>query len=209
VRWRDPRLAALAHVARGVTEAPSAFARPPTLTDDELLHAVALAAYFGHLNRIADAVGVPLDYPVAHEPPHAVPSVPALLPGRLPSGRTAKLSIASRPATAEKVADWDAYVFERDTPLLSRERRARIARRVELLLGNRVEELAPVDELDADLRALADRITLAPWQLDAATYAPLRARGFDDAALFDACVVASTAGVGGRIAVALAAIAED
>ncbi|MBX3154529.1 MAG: hypothetical protein KF773_00890 [Deltaproteobacteria bacterium] len=193
-----------------MTEAPWQLVHPPALSDDELLHAVALSAYFGHLNRIADAVAVPLDYAVEHEPPHAEPSVPPLAIAPAPITTTARLSLAARPATAAQLAVWTAYALERDTPLLSRDRRARIVRRVERLVGTReAEELPCVDELDADLRALTDRVTLAPWQLDGATYAPLRARGFDDAAIFDACVVATTAGVVARIDVALAALARQ
>ena len=54
------------------------------LDDAELLHAIALSAYFGHLNRIADAVAVPLDYDVRTsrriaDPRRPVPAAPAPL----------------------------------------------------------------------------------------------------------------------------------
>jgi alkylhydroperoxidase family enzyme len=65
---------------------------------------------------------------------------------------------------------------------------------------------APVSDFDPDIRALAEMVTLAPWQLVDGSFAALRARGFDDAALFEVCVVASTAGVGSRIRVALASM---
>jgi alkylhydroperoxidase family enzyme len=53
------------------------------------------------------------------------------------------------------------------------------------------------------LLELADRVTLAPWTFSEASYAPLRAAGLGDRDLFDACVVASAAGVCSRIEVAL------
>jgi alkylhydroperoxidase family enzyme len=199
----------LATIAWHVTEHPSLVPRLPNLSDDEVLHTVALSAYFGHLNRIADAVGVPLDYPVKHTPSHAEPAVPALVGVNANVTKTKKptITIEQRPATAEKLADWAAYVFDRDTEALARERRVRIRRHVELLLGAH-EATVVGDDLERDLLALTDIVTLAPWKIDDATYAPLRARGFDDAALFDACVVATTAGVTARITVALAALAR-
>src|SRR6185295_19034111 len=85
-RWPEPRVRSLAELAATVTEAPWRLsrgvherARDAGLTDDDVLHAIALAAYFGHLNRIADAVAVPLDYDVRHVPPRAEPAVPPLL----------------------------------------------------------------------------------------------------------------------------------
>jgi hypothetical protein len=189
----------LAALALAVTETP--WLRPAReLPADIRVHAIALAAFFGHLNRIADAVAVPLDYRVAHEPPHADPSTPALAPAPEVAARTFDLS--ARPATASAIASWRAYVFERDAPL-ARGQRALIARRVGALLGHLVEGPEPATALDRDLLALADLVTLAPWQLADPSLAPLRAHGFDDAAIFDAVVTASTAGVVSRIAVAL------
>ena len=189
----------LAALAGAVTETPR---QVPVLElpADVRVHAIALAAFFGHLNRIADAVAVPLDYRVAHEPPHADPSTPALAPAPEVVARTFDLS--ARPATAAALASWYAYVFERDAPL-ARAHRAVIARRVGALLGHLVEGPAPATSLERDLLALADTVTLAPWQLGDASYAPLRTHGLDDAAIFDVVVTASTAGVVSRIAVAL------
>lgn len=81
--------------------------------------------------------------------------------------------------------------------------RARIAAAVAAWLG---DGTVTVPALDPELRALAETVTLAPWQLTDASFAPLRARGFDDAQLFAICVAASTAGVGSRIRVALASL---
>lgn len=201
-RWPAPRVRALAALAVTVTETPWRPLRElAELPREALVHAVALIAYFGHLNRIADAVGVPLDYEVAARPPPAEPATPALEPA--PSSAAISLDLDARPATRDAIAAWQTYVMEREAPL-DRRQRALIARRVAALLGQQVDGPSPSSELDATLLALADRVTLAPWSLDAAAYSPLRAAGFDDAGIFDTVVVASTAGVPARIAVALA-----
>ena len=49
----EPRTLSRAHHDRAIDAG---------LSDDDILHAILLSAYFGHLNRIADAVAVPLDY---------------------------------------------------------------------------------------------------------------------------------------------------
>jgi len=203
-RWPDPRLRALAELAVTVTVAPWTLARAHTgpLSADEITHAVALSAYFGHLNRIADAVGVPLDYNVQRPPAAVEANVPPYAP--------APTTIASAPAlaretTAAALAAWTAYVMDRDARL-TREQRAMIARRVAQLTGLEVVGGSPSSAIDHELLALADQITLAPWRLGPASYTALRAAGFDDAALFDACVTATTAGVTARIGVALAAL---
>ena len=191
-----PRQRALIDVTRIVTEAPWELRRAHAgeLADDALLHAIALSSYFGHLNRIADAVAVPLDYDVRHMPPPADPSVAALAPAPAPLAGAPAIELAARPATAAALAAWQAHAFGDDDP---------IAGWVAGWLGD--ARLAPRDG-DADLRRLAELVTLAPWQLDDRAFAPLRARGWTDAALFAAVVAASTAGVVSRIHVALVAL---
>jgi len=205
-RWPDPRLRALAELAVTVTVAPWTLARARLgpLSADEITHAVALSAYFGHLNRIADAVGVPLDYNVQRPPADVEPTVPPYAP--------APTAIASAPALAREtttaaLAAWTAYVMDRDARL-TRSQRAMIARRVAELTGIAVAGGSPASAIDHELLALADQITLAPWRLGPTSYTALRAAGFDDDALFDACVTATTAGVTARISVALDAIAK-
>ena len=56
-------------------------------------------------------------------------------------------------------------------------------------------------------RRLVEQVTLAPWQLGDDSFAPLRAIGYGDAALFDACAAASSFGVFSRLRVALIALA--
>jgi alkylhydroperoxidase family enzyme len=209
-RWPGPRQRVIAELAMTVTEAPwrlSAHTRARAadvgLDDEALIHLVALSAFFGHLNRIADAVGVALDYAVRYPAPHAEPATPRYetAPAVLATG--AMLSLAQRTPTAEALAAWRTYVMDRDAPL-SRTEREQVAARVAGLLG----AAPPTDTGDPVLRELADVVTLAPWALGDDAFAALRARGADDAAIFDACVVASTAGVLARIAVAFAALAR-
>ena len=208
-RWPEPRQRALAAVAAIVTETPWRLSRASAgpLDDDALLHTIALASYFGHLNRIADAVAVPLDYQVRFEPPHAEPATPALLPapGLLGGGRI--LELERRPTTAAALATWRSYVMEHDSPTLTRECRAMIEHRVATLLGAPVELVRePSSKIDHALLALAELVTLAPWQLGDHAFEPLRGEGFTDAALFEACAVASSVGVWARIAVATIAV---
>ena len=211
-----PRRQALLDIARLVTIEPWTLSRTKLkqwhdagLTDDDVLHAVALSSYFGHLNRIADATAVPLDYDVRNVPAHADPATPPWPEApRLVTGRAA-IDIASRPATAAALTEWKTYMFHRDAPL-TRRQRTLIVRHVAAWLGDGGIS-SPADltanTLDDALRALAQTVTLAPWQLSDASYEPLRATGFDDAALFDVVATATSAGVFSRIAVALAALA--
>jgi alkylhydroperoxidase family enzyme len=207
---KDARQRALIELTRIVTIAPwtltrefHARANADGLSDDDLLHAIALSAYFGHLNRIADAVGVPLDYPVAIAAPLADPSRSPFEPAPEALAGDGALPLSRRPGTHAALADWQAYLADKPAPLSADTRRA-IAHHAAKLVGDRAEPSA----LDDEIRTLADLVTLAPWRLTDDAYRPLRARGFDDVALFDVCVTASTAGVAARIAVASRALAR-
>ena len=208
----------LAELTVLVTEAPwtlscmhRARAHQAGLSDEDILHAIELSSYFGHLNRIADAVAVPLDYEVEIMPPTADPSVaPWPSSPNLVVGRPA-IEASLRPATANALASWRTYMFDRDAPLTRRQRTV-IARWVALWLGD--GGISPPDDLtfnplDDALRALAEQVTLSPWTLGDHSFDELRAEGFDDAALFDACAVASTTGVLSRITVALSALGRE
>jgi hypothetical protein len=188
-----PRQRALIEVATTVTHAPWRLRRPAELDDDSLLHAIALASYFGHLNRIADAVAVPLDYDVRHMPPAVDPSIAALAPAPSPVTGEPALSLDTRPATRDALAAWTAHVTADPA----------IASWVAHWLGD--PRLPPLDG-DPEIRRLAELVTLAPWQLDDRAFAPLRARGWGDAQIFDVVVAATTAGVTSRIHVALVAL---
>ncbi len=213
----EPRQRALVELATAVTTAPWTLsrahhtrAREAGLTDDDVLHAIALSSYFGHLNRVADAVAVPLDYEVQLAAPAADPTAPALDPAPRPIAGKPAIELASRPATAAAIAEWRSYLYNRDAPL-TRRQRTLIVRLVARWLGDAgissPEDLT-ANPLDDALRTLVEQVTLAPWQLSGASFAPLRAHGFDDAALFDACVTASSAGVWVRVEVALVALAS-
>ena len=213
--WPQPRTRSLVELTITVTEAPGKLTRAhydraieAGLSDDDILQAILLAAYFGHLNRIADAVAVPLDYQVRHLPPPVDPSVAALPPATEPIVGKHAIEVSKRPSTAAALADWRGYIFARDTPL-TRRQRTLIARWVALWLGDGGIS-TPTDmtgnPLDDALRAVAEKITLAPWQLASETFAPLRAAGFTDEVLFDICATASSAGMFSRIEVALIAL---
>ncbi|HUJ62203.1 MAG TPA: hypothetical protein VLX92_27035 [Kofleriaceae bacterium] len=217
VETGDRRMQLLVELATTVARAPWTLGRVDRtrahaagLDDADLLHAIALAALFGHLNRIADAVGVPLDYAVALDVPQIDPAAPQLAPA--PASLTGREAIdpGGRPATARALADWRGYMFQRDAPL-TRRQRTLIARWVATWLGD--GGISAPDDLtnnphDDLLRALAEQITLAPWRLGEDSFAPLRAIGFDDVALFDVCATASSAGVFSRLNVALVALAR-
>jgi hypothetical protein len=205
----------LVELATAVTEQPWALsrvhlarARSAGLSDADVLHAVALAAFFGHLNRIADAVAVPLDYQVTHAAPAADRSTPPLAPAPIWLVGRPALDLGTRAGTAQAIADWRTYMFQRDAPL-TRRQRTLIARHVAAWVGDGGIS-TPADltanPLDDALRVLAEQVTLAPWQLCDDSFTALRRAGFDDAALFDVVATASSAGVFSRIEVALVAL---
>jgi hypothetical protein len=217
-RHPDPTVRALVHLAVAVTEHPwaitgaeLALARSAGLDDAGVLHAVLQASLFGHFNRIADAVGVDLDYPDSFGAPHVEPATPPYLwPASVPDLSVARpIELASRTGAVDLAAAWEQYALERDAPL-TRGQRALIAAAVAVRLGDSSRTpLAPESDLDRALVDLADVVTLAPWRLGPAAYTPLRVAGLaDDSAVFDAVATASSAGVFSRIRVTLAALAR-
>jgi alkylhydroperoxidase family enzyme len=213
----NSRMKMIAELTTIVTEAPWTLSRAHLslahtagLGDEDILHVIMLSSYFGHLNRIADATGVGLDYQVKLATPHPDPSIaPWPNAPELVTGRPA-IDVSRRPATAAALAEWRSYAFYRDSPL-ARRQRTLIARWVATWLGD--GGISPptdltVNPLDDTLRAVAETITLAPWRIKDETFAPLRASGFDDAAIFDVCATATSAGVFSRIEVALAALSS-
>ena len=206
----------LAELAIVVTEAPWTLSRSylqrahkAGLGDEDILHAIALCSYFGHLNRIADAVAAPLDYTVKLTPPQPDASVePWSAAPELVVGRPA-IDVARRPATANAFTEWRHYIFYSHDAPLTRRQRTLIARWVATWLGD--GGISPPTDLttnpiDEALRQVAEVITLAPWKITDATFAPLREKGYDDAGIFDVCATATSAGVFSRIEVALVAL---
>ena len=224
-RAADPVHRALVRLVTRVTEMPWALSRrdhklanEAGLDDPSILHAVMLSAYFGHLNRIADAVGIELDYNVAIAPVRAEPATPPYLapqPELWPAPSAPRtIDLAVRPGAAPALGAWRAHVLEREAPL-SLHQRAVIARAVAERLGDaagvkRHADATPKDAVDQALVVLADEVTLAPWALGSATIANLRRVGLtDDAAIFDALSTATSSTTFSRIEVALSALARD
>jgi len=215
--WPDPRLRMLAELAHSVTTGPWTLSRKQlsraytaSLSDEDVLHLVALAAYVGHVDRLSDRVDVPLDAERTLEPYRAdtaaqvFSSAPKLVVGR------PAIDPSRRPVTQAALAEWRTYAFYRDTPI-SRRTRTLVARWVAMWLGD--GGISPPTDLtgnphDDAFRAFAETITLAPWTVDDGTLAPLRDNGFDDAAILDATATITSAGVFSRIEVALAALAS-
>jgi uncharacterized protein YciW len=216
-RWPDPRRRMIAELAAIVTTSPWTLTREhlsrahsATLSDEDVLHVIALSSYFGHLNRIADVVAVPLDYPnpFAVPPPDREvapwPSAPKLL------ARRPAIDLGRRPLTQTSLTEWKSYIFYRDTPL-TRRQRTLLARWVATWLGD--GGISPPTDLTANqhddaLRIYAELVTLAPWRIGNAELAALRILGWDDATIFDATATISSAGVFSRIEVALASLAS-
>lgn len=208
----------IAGLAGLVTEAPwtlratdLARAIAAGVDEETVLHVIALASFFGYLNRVADAVGIELDYDVALPPPPdpETPPLPRPAPPDWPFPERAPLAIADRAETAAAIAAWREHVLGRDAPL-SLARRGLIARTVAESLGDldgvRQNVVAPRDAVEVAIGAYAELLTRAPWRLGAEAIAPLRAGGLDDEALFDVIATASFATFTSRLAVALAAL---
>jgi hypothetical protein len=218
-RHPDAVVRALVRLAVGVTEHPWALsgldltqAREAGLADKAVLHAVLQSCLFGHFNRVADAVGVELDYPDRFGAPHVEPATPPYLRPDVPPDQSAAqpVPLDSWPEVGALARQWEAYALERDAPL-TRRQRAVVAAAVAERLGDTTREaVAPGTDLEAALVELADVVTLAPWRLGPEAYARVRELGLaDDADVFDAVATASSAGVASRIRVSLAAFARQ
>jgi hypothetical protein len=217
-RHSDSTVRALARLTVDVTERPWALtgadlaaARAGGLDDAGILHAILQTSLFGHLNRIADAVGVDADYPDSFGAPHVEPATPPYLrPQCAPDPDAARpIELGARTGAADLLAMWRAHALDRDVPL-TRRHRALIAHTVAVRLGDAsVEEAADHTPLDHALVDLAEMVTLAPWRLGPAAFAPLGPLGLaGDTEIFDAVATASSCTVFSRIAVTLAALAR-
>jgi alkylhydroperoxidase family enzyme len=217
----DPASRVIAGLARLVTEAPwtlergdLARARAAGLSDDLVLTVIALSTVFNYLNRMADSVGIELDYDVLIRPPAAVPETPAMARAELSAwpdpDAPQPLELSRKPALAAALADCRTYVMERDAPLSIPQRQV-IARAVAERLGDaatvrRLIHVEPRTEVDRALERFADVATLAPWRLGAETFELLRAALGAELAAFDAISVTAFANLASRLDVALAAL---
>lgn len=221
-RAADPAIRAMVQLVLGITETPWRLgpadrtrAHAAGLTDDMLLQLVLLSSFFGHLNRIADAVGVELDYPVTIAMPHAELATPPYLrppSGAWPAAGPHALDASLRPGVLAPLAAWRTHALQRSAPL-DLHQRAAIAHAVAERLGDAVTldefSAVPTTALEEALVTAADEVTLAPWRLGAATVSRLRAAGLaDDATIFDALATASACTTFSRIRVALAALSR-
>ncbi|HTJ45600.1 MAG TPA: hypothetical protein VL463_26035 [Kofleriaceae bacterium] len=210
---RDPRTKAIGGLARLVTEAPwtltrhdRARAHDAELDDATILHVIMLSSFFGYLNRVADAVGIELDYDVMVRPPPPDPETPPLVRpshDERPAPDQGPLTITMRPGAIEALAAWNDHVMERDAPL-TRAQRLLISRVAADTVGD--ASLPPPEPSDHPIVALTETIALAPWRLGEAALAPLREAGMSDEAIFDAISVAAFANFASRLNVALAAL---
>jgi hypothetical protein len=217
-RHPDPIVRALVRLAAAVTEHPWAItgdelarARAAGLDEAGILHAVLQASLFGHFNRIADAVGVDLDYPDRFHAPHVEPATPPYLsPTSAPDPQVPQpITLSSRPGAVDLAAAWERYALDREAPLTRRQRAVVAGAVAERLGDTSTPMLEPKTDLERALVDLADLVTLAPWRLGPSAYTRIRLLGMaDDAAVFDAVATASSVGVFSRIRVALAALAR-
>jgi hypothetical protein len=218
-RHPEPAIRALARLAVDVTERPWALtgadlarARAAGLDDERVLHAILQTSLFGHLNRIADAVGVEVDYPDSFGAPHVEPATPPYLwPECVPNpDARGPIDLASRAGAVELLSAWRAYSIDRDSNALTRRHRALIAYAVAVRLGDAsVSATEPRTPVETALVDLSDVVSLAPWRLGPAAFAPLRAARLpEDVQVFDAVATASSCTVFSRIAVTLAALAR-
>jgi len=135
-------MAALAELTRLVTRTPWALSRTHLarahsagLSDADVVQAIALSAYFGHLNRVADAVGVPLDYEVSFSVPPVDRAAAVFDTAPLDRAGRPAIDTAIRPETARTLSEWKTYAFYRDAPL-PRRQRTYLARCVAQWLGD-------------------------------------------------------------------------
>jgi hypothetical protein len=204
-----PRRKALVALAVGSAEAPwrlgpadLARARDAGLTDLEVVHAIALTGLFGHLNRIADAVEIDLDYEVIVGVPRAADQAPWPLADEILDAPRGALSIDLLEGAPAVLAAWREHVMTGDRPLPV-EDRVSIVRLVARMLGDAAPPAAPLPPGVADIVRVG---VTRPWALGEALMAA-RAR-FEPGALFDIASATASATAWSRIDVALRALSR-
>lgn len=169
--------------------------RTEGLSEEAIVQAIFVAAFFNYYPRVADGVGIEFDYE-SPLPRIAVDKTREPLP-RLASsdwnmamdGSTLP-TIAWAPHVMEKLEPWRKMHFERTVHLNPATRR---------LLGKTVaEELCDAgalgawkearaeNEVDAHLEAFARKLTRTPWAMDASDVQSLRDAGLSDVAILGA-----------------------
>jgi hypothetical protein len=130
------------------------------LDDAAVAQAVTVVAQFQHYTRMADAVGIELDYATPLPPLRIVPRDPAQRPMReewpAPGPRALDLE-RLRPATAQALATWRAQALERDggLPLADRLLLARTAADTCCDVAPELPEVTPITPRDHALVTFA------------------------------------------------------
>ena len=182
-------------------------------SDDELFYAVLGCAHFNYLNRMADGLGIRLEYETSLPPfevrdgsrrgagsANAGTSSPR--PGALPSGPGGEdalvAALAREPEIAALVREWRAHVF-RPSPGLGAAERLRLA-----MVASGVEEPGS-DRASRDgvLSAHADRLARRPWTVTEAHIDALRAAGLDDTAVLQLTALVAYVSFEGRVCAGL------
>ncbi len=214
------RAAALAGFAVALTEAP--WSLTPAAVERMAEHGFGAAAIeaatcvvgmFNYLTRVADATGIPFDFPTPL--PEFRPDrdrQPAARPDRAcwPAVHDEFRSFPRFPALTETWARWRGYVFESDAPLRRAERRllARTAAE-ECCDRSRVDSLgdaAPAAGARARLVDFARKLSRVPWRMEAADLDTLRAAGYSEVAILHAIAVVALQNADSRVALGRALV---
>jgi len=217
---RDPRSRTISGLVQLVTQAPWTLsgedrsrAHAAGLDDATILHVIMLSSFFGYLNRIADAVGIELDYEVAVRPPAADPSTPPWPRADIVIDTLAPraLRLEQRPGAMEAMEPWFARVLDRDEPLTRAQRRRVLDVAIATVGDGRAHRVEVASTaLEHELDELTETIALAPWRLGADALRGVREAGLTgDEAVFDAIQVAAFCNFEARMTVALAAISRE
>lgn len=212
-----PKESAILGLASLVTEAPWTLvrddferARVAGLSDATTTHVVVQAAWFSYLNRMADGLGIELDYRSDLPAMKRLDREPLPRPERSawpPAPIASHLSLSTRATTAAMFARFTEYMTARPAPLAVRDRdvirRAAAIALCDATTAGELESAEPNGDRERALASFATLATCAPWRLDSAALEPLRALGFDDSALLDAVAVTSYQNTASRIRLAI------
>jgi len=214
----SPRQKALAGFAALVTQAPWEVRhedlqrlRDVGLSDEGLVQAVTIAAFFNYVTRVADSTGIEFDY-VSPLPRLAVnrEQEPLPRPERSLWRRAStppRLNLALRPATRDALERWRSYLFDRPGVLTDSQRRLLASEAASRLCDLEAAEAlaaSPRDALDAALVAFSAKLSLTPWRMNPGDLDGLRAYGWTDSQLLAAISTVALQNLLSRIRLALA-----
>jgi uncharacterized protein YciW len=181
------------------------------ISDEGIVQAACVAAFFNYVTRIADGTGLEWDYEsplprVQIDRSRAAVERPPR--DRWPSmGSRPLASLSLRPQTQQSLAQWDAYMFERDAPLTRRQRaiisRAAAWETCDQSGADRWPDADPRNDAERALVSYARRLSNAPWSVGEADLLPLRELGLDDRGLLDVISLVAYQNTLSRLALAL------